>query len=44
MFIIGVDFHPTFQQIAWVDTYTGELQDTAAAASLQSGRRRNSHG
>ena len=44
MITIGVDFHPEFQQIAWVDTDTGELQDTAAAASLQSGRRRNNHG
>ncbi len=27
MIIIGVDFHPEFQQIAWVDTETGELQE-----------------
>ena len=27
MIIIGVDFHPEFQQIAWVDTDTGELQE-----------------
>ena len=33
MIIIGVDFHPEFQQIAWVDTDTGELQRTTAAAS-----------
>jgi transposase len=26
MIIIGVDFHPEFQQIAMVDTETGELQ------------------
>jgi transposase len=25
MIIIGVDFHPEFQQIAWVDTDSGEL-------------------
>src|SRR5271165_3565256 len=24
MMIIGVDYHPSFQQIAWVDTETGE--------------------
>jgi transposase len=28
MIIIGVDFHPEFQQIAWVDTATGEFQET----------------
>ena len=27
MLIIGVDFHPQFQQIVWVDTDTGELQE-----------------
>jgi transposase len=27
MISIGVDFHPAFQQIAMVDTDTGELQD-----------------
>jgi len=27
MIIIGVDFHPEFQQIAWVDTDTGELEE-----------------
>jgi hypothetical protein len=27
MIIIGVDFHPEFQQIAWVDTDSGELQE-----------------
>ena len=27
MIIIGVDFHPEFQQIAFVDTDTGELQE-----------------
>ena len=26
MIIIGVDFHPEFQQIASVDTETGEFQ------------------
>lgn len=24
MIIIGVDYHPSFQQIAWVDKETGE--------------------
>ena len=28
MIIIGVDFHPEFQQIARVDTATGEFQET----------------
>ncbi len=27
MIIIGADYHPTFQQIAFVDTETGELQE-----------------
>jgi hypothetical protein len=27
MMIIGCDYHPGFQQIAFVDTETGELQD-----------------
>src|SRR5258708_601439 len=27
MIIVGVDFHPEFQQIASVDTHTGELQE-----------------
>ena len=27
MIIIGVDFHPEFQQIAFVDTDTGELKE-----------------
>jgi len=27
MIIIGVDFHPEFQQMAWVDTDSGEFQE-----------------
>jgi transposase len=27
MMIIGVDFHPEFQQIAWVDTESGDFQE-----------------
>jgi len=27
MLIIGCDYHPSFQQIAYVDTETGELQE-----------------
>jgi hypothetical protein len=27
MIIIGADYHPVFQQIAFVDTETGELQE-----------------
>jgi hypothetical protein len=27
MIIIGVDFHPEFQQMALVDTDTGEFQE-----------------
>jgi transposase len=31
MIIIGVDFHPEFQQIAWVDTDSGEFQEKGLA-------------
>jgi transposase len=31
MIIIGVDFHAEFQQIAWVDTDTGEFQEKRLA-------------
>src|SRR6516164_7216854 len=31
MLIIGVDFHPEFQQAAWVDTDTGELEEKRLA-------------
>ena len=31
MIIIGTDFHPEFQQIACVDTDTGELQEKRLA-------------
>lgn len=27
MIIIGCDYHPSFQQIAWIDTGTGEIQE-----------------
>ena len=27
MFIIGVDYHPSFQQIAFLNTETGELEE-----------------
>ncbi len=27
MIIIGADCHPSFQQIAWVDTDTGEFEE-----------------
>jgi transposase len=31
MIIIGVDYHPEFQQIAWLDTDTGEFQEKRLA-------------
>jgi len=31
MRIIGCDYHPGFQQIAYVDTETGELQEQRLA-------------
>jgi transposase len=31
MIIIGVDFHPEFQQIAWVDTDSGEFKEERLA-------------
>ena len=33
MIILGVDFHPEFQQIASVDTDTGEFQGIGRSAS-----------
>jgi hypothetical protein len=33
MIIIGADFYPEFQQIASVDTETGEVQEKTASAS-----------
>ena len=27
MIIVGCDYHPSFQQIAYVDTETGELKE-----------------
>ena len=36
MIIIGVDFHPEFQQIALVDTDTGELEERRLASSGRS--------
>ena len=39
MIIIGVDFHPEFQQIALVDTETGELQEQTPEASGRSRER-----
>ena len=27
MIIVGCDYHPSFQQIAFVDTETGELKE-----------------
>jgi hypothetical protein len=33
MIIIGVDFHPVFEQIASVDTETGEFQGKTAGTS-----------
>ncbi len=39
MIIIGVDFHPEFQQIASVDTDTGELQEQAASSIVRKRKR-----
>jgi hypothetical protein len=30
MIIVGCDYHPSFQQIAFVDTESGELKDRLA--------------
>ena len=38
MIIIGVDFHPEFQQIAWVDTETGEFQEKRLAHPAEAER------
>ena len=31
MIIVGCDYHPSFQQIAFVDTETGELKEQRLA-------------
>jgi transposase len=38
MIIIGVDFHPEFQQIAWVNTDTGEFQEKRLAHPAEAER------
>ena len=35
MIIIGVDFHPEFQQIASVDTDSGEFQEKRCARNIR---------
>ena len=30
MMIIGCDFHPSWQQVAWLDTETGETGEQSA--------------
>jgi transposase len=35
MLIIGCDYHPGFQQIAWIETTTGELQERRLAHSQE---------
>jgi len=37
MIIIGVDFHPEFQQIASVDTDAGDISTIDQLAALASG-------
>ena len=37
MLIIGADYHPGFQQIAFVDTETGELQERRLTITATSG-------
>ena len=32
MMIIGCDFHPSWQQVAWLDTETGESRRAEAGA------------
>src|SRR5215468_9955347 len=38
MIIIGMDYHPSFQQIAFVDNETGEYQESRLPASRGSGK------
>src|SRR5215472_15954441 len=37
MLIIGCDYHPSFQQIAWVDTESGECGEQRLAQRPRSG-------
>ena len=32
MMLIGCDFHPSWQQVCWVDTETGETEEQQAGA------------
>jgi hypothetical protein len=43
MLIIGCDYHPGFQQIAWVDTDTGEFQEQRLELRNSFGRREQRH-
>ena len=38
MIIIGADYHPGFQQIAFVDTDTGEFQERRLQQREESGK------
>ena len=40
MLIIGCDYHPGFQQIAFVDTETGELQEKRVVVRFSRARKR----
>ena len=35
MIIVGCDYHPGFQQIAFVDTETGELHESTASGGAE---------
>ena len=38
MLIVGCDYHPSFQQIAWVDTESGECGELALSHSTEKWR------
>jgi hypothetical protein len=44
MIIIGCDYHPGVQQIAWVDTDTGELRNDSSRSRMDERERLPSGG
>ena len=38
MIVIGCDYHPEFQQIAWLNTDTGELKERRLGHREQAGQ------
>jgi len=37
MILIGCDLHPSWQQVSWVDTETGETEETSRLSTGENG-------